>query len=50
LGGEQSDRQWRDILGIIKTRADALDLNYLRKWAADLQIAGLLERAWQESA
>jgi hypothetical protein len=50
LGGEQSNRQWRDILGVIKTRADALDLNYLRKWASELQIAGLLERALQEPA
>lgn len=50
LGGEQSDRQWRDILGVIKTRADDLDLVYLRKWATEIRIGGLLEQALQESS
>lgn len=49
LGGEVSDRQWRDILGVIKTRADKLDLPYLRKWADNLQVNDLLERAFQQS-
>ena len=31
-GGEVSDRQWRDILGMLKTRAGELDLEYLRRW------------------
>lgn len=50
LGGETSDRQWRDILGIIKTRADKLDRAYLYKWAAEIQVSGLLDRALQEAA
>ena len=45
MGGEVSDRQWRDILGVLKTRAGELDLEYLRKWAAELRIGDLLERA-----
>ena len=45
LGGEVSERQWRDILGVIKTRASALDEVYLRKWAKDLKIGDLLEHA-----
>ncbi len=45
LGGEVSDRQWRDILGVIKICASGLDLAYLQKWAAELQIVDLLERA-----
>lgn len=45
MGGEVSDRQWRDILGVIKTRAGDLDLGYLRKWADDLKVSDLLERA-----
>jgi len=49
LGGEVSDRQWRDILGVIKTRAGELDLDYLRKWAGELLVADLLERALKET-
>jgi len=50
LGGELSERQWRDILGVLKTRAGELDLAYLQKWAADLKITDLLKRALNESA
>ena len=50
MGGEVSDRQWRDILGVLKTRAGELDLGYMQKWAADLKIADLLKRALNESA
>jgi hypothetical protein len=48
LGGEVSERQWRDILGVLKTRAEGLDLGYLRKWANELKISDLLERAVKE--
>ena len=50
MGGEVSDRQWRDILGVLKTRAGELDLEYLRKWAAELHVSDLLERALKESS
>ncbi|GJQ37352.1 MAG: hypothetical protein PGMFKBFP_02947 [Anaerolineales bacterium] len=49
MGGEVSDRQWRDILGVLKTRAGELDLDYLRKWAGELKVSDLLERALRES-
>jgi len=49
MGGEVSDRQWRDILGVLKTRAGELDINYLRKWANELKVSDLLERALTES-
>ena len=45
MGGEVSDRQWRDIMGVLKTRAGELELEYLRKWAAELHVSDLLERA-----
>lgn len=45
LGGEVSERQWRDILGVLKTRAGELDLAYLQTWAGELNIGDLLERA-----
>ena len=48
LGGEVSERQWRDILGVLKTRAGELDLGYLRKWANELKVSDLLERALKE--
>ena len=50
MGGEVSDRQWRDISGVLKTRAGELDLAYLRKWAAELHVSDLLERALKESS
>jgi len=49
LGGEVSERQWRDVLGILKVRADELDLDYLRTWARELQVTDLLERALNEA-
>ncbi len=49
LGGEVSDRQWRDILGVMKTREGDLDIDYLRKWARELSVNDLLERALNEA-
>lgn len=49
MGGEVSDRQWRDILGVMKTRAGELDLDYLKKWAGELKVGDLLERALKEA-
>jgi hypothetical protein len=50
MGDEVSDRQWRDILGVLKTREGELDLDYLRKWAKELKVTDLLDRALSESA
>lgn len=49
LGGEVSERQWRDVLGVLKTRAGALDLDYLRKWGNELKVSDLLEQVLEES-
>lgn len=49
LGGEVSDRQWRDVLGVLKTRAGELDRDYLRHWAAELRVSDLLEKAFREA-
>lgn len=49
MGGETSERQWRDALGILKTQAGALDQEYLRNWAHELGITDLLERLLKES-
>jgi hypothetical protein len=50
MGGAVSDRQWRDILGVMKTRAGELDLEYLRQWAGELKVSDLLERALKDAA
>jgi hypothetical protein len=49
-GGEVSERQWRDVIGILKLRAEILDLEYLQKWAGELDVIDLLEKALSESA
>ena len=49
LGNEISDRQWRDILGVLKVQAGRLDMDYLHKWAAELNVTDLLQRALKES-
>ena len=44
-GGEVSDRQWRDIEGIVRTRSASLDRTYLSLGAERLGVAALLDRA-----
>lgn len=43
LGGEVSDRQWADVVGIVEVQA-SLDGTYLRRWAHVLGVSDLLER------
>lgn len=45
LGGEVSDRQWRDVLGIVRVQAARLDVDYLRTHAPSIGVDDLLERA-----
>jgi hypothetical protein len=49
LGGEISDRQWNDLLGVLKVLAGRLDDAYLDQWAANLGVSDLLVRARQEA-
>ncbi len=49
LGNEISDRQWRDILGVLKVQTGRLDMDYLHNWAVELDVADLLQRALKES-
>jgi hypothetical protein len=48
LGGEVSERQWRDILGVLKTQQTSLDIEYLKQWAEKLGVTDLMERALEE--
>jgi len=44
-GGEVSERQWADVVGILKVGGPATDEAYLRQWAAALGVSDLLDRA-----
>ena len=45
LGHEVSERQWRDVLGMLSAQMGRLDLAYMKQWAVALGVADLLERA-----
>lgn len=49
IGGETSERQWWDVVGILKVTENA-DRQYLRRWADSLGVADLLERALDQSS
>lgn len=48
-GGEVSDRQWRDILGIVRTQGAKLDAAYVQRYAPVLGVELLLARAVAEA-
>lgn len=45
LGDEVSDRQWGDILGVLRIQGEALDREYLEREASALGVDDLLRRA-----
>jgi hypothetical protein len=45
-----SERQFRDAVGVIAIQTDRLDEKYLRRWSRELEIEPLLERALEEGA
>ena len=45
----ESQRQWRDVLGVLKLQGDRLDFEYLQKWALELELSDLLATACTES-
>jgi hypothetical protein len=48
LGNQISDRQWNDVLGILKIQGEHLDQAYLDLWAPLLDVFALLQRARNE--
>ena len=44
-GHETSSTQWNDVLGMLGTSHNSLDLEYLHTWATKLGIEDLLQRA-----
>ena len=49
MGEGVSDRQWRDVLGVLKVQASELDREYLVRAADDLDLTDLLSRALSEA-
>lgn len=48
-GGRASERQWLDVLGVIKVQGDCLDKEYLKLWSNELGIFELLMKAFRDS-
>ena len=45
----QSEKQWRDVLGVLKVQGEQLEFEYLREWASQLGMGEDLERACGEA-
>jgi hypothetical protein len=43
--GRESDRQWRDVVGILRVHGDMLDRRYLDETARELELGELLRAA-----
>jgi hypothetical protein len=49
-GGESSERQWADVVGLLTAGRATLDQGFLDRWAVELGVSDLLERARAEVA
>lgn len=49
LGDCVSERQWRDVVGVLKQQRATIDRIYLDRWARELGLLDLLERAAKET-
>ena len=47
-GGMISDRQWQDVVGLIRVQGPSLDVGYLQTWARQLGVDDLLRQALAE--
>lgn len=45
----ESQKQWRDILGVLKLQGEQLDFEYLQRWAISLNLTELLPQALREA-
>lgn len=45
----RSEKQWRDVLGVLKVQGETLDFNYLQEWSKKLGIDGDLLQAIAEA-
>lgn len=45
LGGNVSERQWNDVLGVLQVQNEKLDIAYLWRRAKEMEVQDLLEQA-----
>jgi hypothetical protein len=45
-----SERQWRDALGVIEVQGERFDWSYARRWANEIGVLELLDRAAAETS
>ena len=50
MSGELSERQWRDVLGVLKVQKGRLDQDYMHRMASSIDVADLLCRAIDEAS
>ncbi len=46
MGDKISERQWLDVIGVIKIQENSLDKEYLKRWAIELNLIELLKKAF----
>ena len=44
MDGEQSERQWHDVVSVVKVQGDRLDFEYFHTMATVLDVEDLLDR------
>ena len=49
MGNRVSERQWLDVIGVIKVQSNNLDIDYLRKWGEQLGILDLIKKAFLDA-
>jgi len=49
MGQRVSERQWLDVVGVIKVQGDLLDKKYLLNWSRRLNLIELVEKAFSEA-
>ncbi len=45
----QSEKQWRDVLGVLKIQQDHLNYNYIHQWAAAFDLSEQLDQVTREA-
>jgi hypothetical protein len=48
-GGQISERQWNDVMGVLKVQQASLDMDYMHKWATTMGLTDLLLQALRDA-